>query len=71
MYRITQQDSFSPANDTTVTALLAGRLIVGCNDPGTCGMHKCELIMKHAMGQLTRKCNKQVVNSFPEMEMLR
>ena len=48
-----------------------GHLIVGCNDPGTCGMHKCELITKHAMGQVTRKHNKQVFGSFPQMEMFR
>ena len=34
-------------------------------------MHKCELITKHAMGQVTRKCNKQVVDSFPQMEIFR
>ena len=58
-------------SETTVSAQLPGRLIVGCNDPGTCEMHKCELITKHVMGQVTRKCNKQVVNSFPEMEIFR
>ena len=58
-------------NDTTVSALLVGRLIVGCNDPSTCRMNKCDLIMKHVMGQVARKCNKQEVNSFPEMEMFR
>ena len=66
VYIITQQDLFRPVNDTTASALLAGRLIVGCNDPGTCGMHKCESITKHAMEQVTRKCNKLVVESFPE-----
>ena len=71
MYSTTQQDLFRPVNDTTASALLMGRLIVGCNDSGTCGMHMCELITKHAMGQVTRKCNKQVVDSFPEMEMFR
>ena len=40
MYSITQQDLFRPINDITVLALLAGRLIVGWNDPDTCGMHK-------------------------------
>ena len=50
MCSITQQELFRPVNDTTASALLMGRLIVGCNDPGTCGMHKCELITKHAMG---------------------
>ena len=71
VYSIAQQDSFRLINDTTALVLLAGRLKVGCNDPGTCGMHKCELITIHAMGQVTRKCNKQVVDSFPEMEMFR
>ena len=66
-----QQDLFRSINDTTAPALLAGRLIVGSNDPGTCGMHKCELITKHAMGKVARKCNKQVVDSFPGMEMFR
>ena len=62
MYSITQQDLFRPVNDKTALTLLVGRLIVGCNDPGTCGMHKCELIPKHAMGQVARKHNKQVVD---------
>ena len=53
----------------TASALLTGCLIVGCNDPGTCGMHKCELIKKHTMGQV--KHSKQVVDSFLQMEMFR
>ena len=71
MYSITQQDLFRPINNTTALALLMGRLIAGCNDLGTCGMHKCELITKHAMEHITRKQNKQVVDSFPEMKMSR
>ena len=71
MYSITQQDLFRPVNDTTALVLLMGCLIVGCNDPGTCGMHKGELITKHAMGQVTRKCIKYIVDSFPQMEMFR
>ena len=69
MQSITQQDLFRQVNDTTTLALLLGCLSVGCNDPGTCGMHKYELVTKHAMGQETRKCNKQVVDSFAQMEM--
>ena len=71
LYSITQQDLFRPINDTTALVLLMGRLIVGCKDPGTCGMHKSKLIIQHAMGQVARKYNKQVVDSFPEMDMFR
>ena len=53
----------------TASALLTGCLIVGCNDPGTCGMHKCELIKKHTKGQV--KHSKQVVDSFLQMKMFR
>ena len=41
MYSITQQDLFRPVNGTAASALPTGHLIVGCNDPGTCVMHKC------------------------------
>ena len=68
-YSSTQEDLFRPVNDTMASALLAVRLIVGYDDPGTCGMHKCELITKHVTGQVARRCCKQVVDSFPEMKM--
>ena len=38
-YSSMQEDLFRPVNDTTASAILVGRLIVGCNDPGTCGIH--------------------------------
>ena len=47
MYSIIQQDLFRPIHNTTASALLTGRLVVGCNDPGTSGMHKCELTEFH------------------------
>ena len=56
-YGIKQEDLFRPVN-----VCCTGR-------KADCWMHKCELITKHAMSQPTRKCNKQVVDSFPEMEM--
>ena len=27
-------------------------IVSGCRDPSTCGMNKCELITKHAIGQV-------------------
>ena len=51
---VTQADLYRPVNDTTNSALLAGRLIVGCDDSGTCGMHVVELILKHGTGQIIR-----------------
>ena len=71
MYNIAQQNLFRPINDITASDLLMGRLFVGCKDPGTSGMHKCELITKQTMGQVTMKSTKQVIDSFPEMEMFR
>ena len=56
-YSITPEDLFRHVNDMTPSAL-AGRLIVGSNDSGTCGMHKCELITKHTGGQVTRRKKK-------------
>jgi hypothetical protein len=52
-------------NDTTNSALKAGRLIVG-NDKSPnvlCGMHVVELIVGHAAGTLERTVNKVVVDS--------
>ena len=54
----------------TVSALLAGRLIVGCKDSGTCGKHKRALITKWATGQVMRK-KKQVADSFHAIEKFR
>ena len=71
LYNISKRDLYRPVNDTTNAALKAGRLIVGCKDSGTCGMHKCELILKHATGQLVRKKNKEAVDPFPILENLR
>jgi hypothetical protein len=70
-YGILQSDLYRPVNDTTNSAKKAGQLIVGCADKGTCGMHQCELIMKHATGQVVRSRRNVVVDSFPEMESFR
>jgi hypothetical protein len=70
-YGIVQGDLYCPVNDTTNSAKKAGQLIVGCDDKGTCGMHQCELIMKHATGQVVRSRRNVVVDSFPEMENFR
>jgi hypothetical protein len=70
-YGIVQSDLYRPVNDTTNSAKKAGQLIVGCADKGTCGMHQCELIMKHATGQVIRTRRNAVIDSFPEMESFR
>ena len=52
-------------NDTTNSALKAGRLIVG-NDKSEnvlCGMHVVELVVGHASGFLERTVDKGVVDS--------
>lgn len=70
-YGIVQADLYRPVNDTTNSAKKAGQLIVGCSDKGTCGMHQCELIMKHATGQVTRSRQSVVVDSFTELDHFR
>jgi hypothetical protein len=52
-------------NDTTNSALKAGRLIVGDDkSPNVvCGMHVVELIVGHASGFLERTANRVVVDS--------
>lgn len=70
-FGIYQTDLYRPVNDTTNSALKAGRLIVGSDKSGSCGMHQCELITKHATGQAVRRHNRVEVDSFPECEALR
>ena len=48
---ITKEGLLLSASDMTASALLGGKLNVGCKGSGTCGMHKCELITQHATGQ--------------------
>jgi hypothetical protein len=54
-------------NDTTNSALQAGRLIVGndSSEDRKCGMHVVELCVAHASGFIVRMKNKQIVDDFP------
>jgi hypothetical protein len=65
-----QTDFHSPMNDTTNSALCAGHLIAGKGTNGYFNMHRAELIIKHATGQVVRKENNQVVDLFEECEAL-
>lgn len=70
-YGIFVSDLLKPINDTTNSALAAGRLIVGggidgMTESGSCDMHKGSLVVNHASGFLVRKKKKAVVDSFPE-----
>jgi hypothetical protein len=63
-FNIEKVDLRKQMNDTTNSALKAGRLIVG-NDKSPnvlCGMHVVELIVGHASGFLERTVNKVVVD---------
>ena len=51
--------------------LAAGRFIVGTKDSGGCGMHEAELIIKHATGQVVRRHNRSIVDSFKECDDFR
>ena len=70
-FSISQEDLFRPINDTTNSALAAGREIVGTDENGGCGMHEAELIIKHATGQVERRCNRTVTDHFRNCEGLR
>ena len=70
-YEITPSDLYKPINDTTNSAVMAGRLIVGGGiyhtiEGGTCGMHVAELASNHGGGFLERKVNKKVVDHFKD-----
>lgn len=70
-YGILTTDLLSPINDTTNSALAAGRLIVGGGvdgtvESGTCYMHRGALAINHASGFLQRSVNRKVTDSFPQ-----
>jgi hypothetical protein len=71
---LTQSDLRKPVNDTTSSALAAGRLICGDNsmENGSCGMHETELAVNHAAGFVIRKKrNEGIVDSFPACDDFR
>jgi hypothetical protein len=67
---ITQEDIFSAINDTSNSAVLAGKQIAGTNVPGTCDMHVFELALKHATGMKSRSKNKVICDQNPEFVAL-
>lgn len=75
-YGISGQDLLQPINDTTNSALLAGRLIVGGGidgkcESGTCLMHRGSLAINHAGGFLTRSKSGAITDSFPQCSKFR
>ena len=68
VFSISKQDLYCPINDTTNSALAAGRLIIGTKDNGGCGKHEAELIIKHATGQVVHCRNHSIVDSFKECD---
>ena len=66
---IEKEDIFRSVNDTTNSAVKTGFLLAG--ERGTCFMHLTQLVLKHAIGKLTRSKNGVVQDKFPEMDTLR
>jgi hypothetical protein len=77
MANIVSHDMPCALNDTTSSALMDGRMIIGGGTAarkdceGTCGMHAVELIVNHAARFVKRSKNKAIVDSFPACECFR
>ena len=67
---VEKEDVYRSVNDTTNSAMATGRKLVSDTEEGEkdakCKMHVLDLIMEHALGQITRTKNYKVVDSFPE-----
>lgn len=69
-FGIRSEDIYRAVSDNTNSAVLASHLVASGRKPNgeytMCGMHSTELLMKHALGLVTRKKGNKVVDCFPE-----